>query len=226
MRKEWMVSLLLFFFLFPAVMSFGQIGEEELEYKVKMGETKTYEWKKYMNDGKSESEMMTVDTEDGEVEVITKKGARWSLEVTAVNETGAYGKYTIEGATGRDVRSLSSDEIFRFVMPTTNNVTYWTEWVKEANTNDGVAYSITEDLLVMERLSEDDPTYKLAYTYNWKTGWLVRLHYRYEEPEGLSEYLLEEVTDEKTPFGLSFPLLVPVLVFIGAGLIYRSKKRN
>ncbi len=227
-RKEWMLSLLLFFLLSPVLIGLGQTDEEELEWKVKVGDKKTYEIKKYIVDGKTES-TSEMETEDGKhVNITYRKGLKFTIEITELdNIEDAYGKMKISGII------LEKQPLSPYITPTTDNKTYWKEWVNETpewveeeEEDEEITYnrSVNGDIIIEEqRISSEDLSYETKLYRNWKTGWLVSLYYRIET----SEVLLEEAGQSglfTIPYDIPQPFIFLIVCFSaffgGMGIAY------
>ncbi|MFX1512892.1 MAG: hypothetical protein ACFFCQ_09925 [Promethearchaeota archaeon] len=232
MVKEWMFGLLFFCLLFPTTKGFTQSNDENLEWKVKVGDKKTYEIKKINLNGTHE-DTVEIDTKEGEVNVTLKKGSKMTIEITILNETEfAYGivKYDNIKAIERDISY--------FIMPTTNNMTYWEEWAAAEEDEwyeENTTYScwVEEEYITVEHSVNFEDFYSESLvTRNWKTGWLVR-HYNlfHDYEEGVFEVLLEEAKQEDM---FSIPIDIPQPIFFliacssalcaGMGLAYLYEK--
>lgn len=214
------VVLHLFLVISPIGSSARYLGQE-LEWKVKEGDTQTYSVKKSFfatdsdEDGDNNSFTFVTSGEDGKlVEITLKAGSTLKVEiVTLTNSTfnsstlniPMFGNATIK-ITYNDgfTTNNSADVLFfipnLFVIKTVDNKSYWEDQVETTN------ISIEGDLIVVfEEWTILRSSVESTIKWNWRTGWLDFFSFKmYTEEELRIEFEFSTspyrgTTQETTP---------------------------
>jgi hypothetical protein len=209
------------------------VGESQLEWKVKVGDIKTLKFNKVFDledhdeDGSQNSIRMELETESGARENVTiKAGSAMTTEIMELNDEA-----TVQVAyNGVKMAPYPAGSI----MKTTDNRTYWEEYVEEY-TEEGfddytVRLTLEGDYLVYRSgHSYDSMTSNTTRKVNWKTGWMSYTHQiTYNDTHVISELELGKKGDgDFADFipGFEFLILVPVLVATSIVLSHKKKKR-
>jgi hypothetical protein len=192
---------------------------DSLEYKVKVGDSVEYEVKKL--EIPADSESFTVTTEDGE-NITLKVNDKFKVEITALNETGAYGKFSLDGKS-------SVEEMVDLVNKTNDDISYWEGLVGSVNISGTIIEtSLDGDLFVEETTSSSSwpGFYSLNRTdinkMNYKTGWLEYTYTLVESisymggTNGTTEFEYEMVgggSDSGAPGFEFIPLIFSLILF-------------
>jgi hypothetical protein len=168
---------------------------QELEWKVKEGDTQTYSVKKCFDDsdidgdGDKNNFKIDITGEDGKmVEITLKKGSTLKAEIVTLNSSisdHATIKLTYNNdVTGKPPISFFFYNVTPFVIKTVDNKSYWED---QAETNN---FSVEGDLIVMsdEGVLFWSP-WEVTVKWNWKTGWLTFLSIKmYSKEEIVFEF--------------------------------------
>ena len=160
---------------------------QELEWKVKKGDTQTYSVKKCFDeididdDGDENNLKVNITDEDGKsVEITLKKGSTLKAEIVSLdnsNETQFFlpSNYSISDLPGvkltfnNEVTGNFPDLFFPpFAIKTVDNKSYWEDQAEANN------FSVEGDLIVLVAEGDifGDPL-EMTLKWNWKTGWLI-----------------------------------------------------
>ncbi|MFX0052830.1 MAG: hypothetical protein ACFE8U_16250 [Candidatus Hermodarchaeota archaeon] len=181
------VIILLLCLVISITSSTARSSTQELEWKVKEGDTQAYTVKKCFDDfdidddGDKNNLKVNITDEDGKsVEITLKKGTTLKAEIVSLdssNETQFFfpSNYSISGQAA--VKLTFNNEVtgnfpdfffFPFVIKTVDNKSYWEDQAEANN------FSVVGDLivLVVEGDIFGDPL-EMTLKWNWKTGWLT-----------------------------------------------------
>ena len=208
--------------------AFFTLLNDSLEYKVNSGDTRTYEYTKFLDnrlDNPSLTEFTVIDI-DGKSQVLTiTSGTRFEITVTNVTNNEIFGTRTINEVT------YEEEMIAFFVRPMTNNMSLLAEFF-----NTSTSFEVRGDQII-EQLNEssfysDGVFYDLnrARTSIWdKKGWLSFQSIRVYDPEGV--YYEHEFRKSSRSFATNSNeiigfLLLGVILIIFISLQFTSKKSN
>ncbi|MFX0205285.1 MAG: hypothetical protein ACFFDT_04820 [Candidatus Hodarchaeota archaeon] len=171
--------VLLLFLVISITGSSARYSMQELEWKVKEGDTQTYSVKKCFDntdldrDGDKNSIKVNITDEDGNlVEISLKKGSTLKAEIVSLDSSNS-DNATVKLTYNDEVTEKPHSSFFfynatPFVIKTVDNKSYWEDWAETNN------FSVEGDLLVIsggEKIlwSPMEVTVK----WNWTTGWLT-----------------------------------------------------
>jgi hypothetical protein len=206
---------------------FPLMKDNELEYRVNVGDSQTYEYKRVFQAYLTTPTPTVMTDENGELFNFTiQKGTRIKIIISSMNKSevnpisGPQTPYMKMEINGRKTQEMDAGT---FILPTTDNRTFWEEYV---NNTSGNGY-IKENIVSFN--SGDDQSYFSEIKINIKTGWLFSLYQRESFDNGsLSmEMLLESVSSGgllDIPISIlnSFnPELIgeAIIVIIGGGIL-------
>ncbi|MFX0051374.1 MAG: hypothetical protein ACFFAJ_09700 [Candidatus Hodarchaeota archaeon] len=209
-------------------------GESQLEWKVKVGEVKTLKFNKvfevedYDEDGSQNSVRMEIETESGVRQNITiKAGSTITIEILELNDDEAKVQIAYNG-----VKMKPYPDSGGYIRKTTDNRTYWEEYVEEYTEEgvDGLTVTLEGDYLIYRSgHSYDSTNYNTTHKVNWKTGWMSYMHQKtYNDTHVITELELGKKGDGGFPDfvpGFELVILVPVLVATSIVLSHKKKKR-
>ena len=152
---------------------------ETFEWKVKVGDSRTYTLSKYIDledsdgNGDTESETLSIQDEDGEmVNVTLRKDTKYTVEITALN-----GDATTQTTYGNIVAKETTPYYNKVVWKTIDNKTYWEEYVKMYSSALGNVTIEGNPTIIESDL--DGPygtTAESKRIWDWKTGWITYLY--------------------------------------------------
>jgi hypothetical protein len=222
------VSLLLILTCFLPIVTitmaqYPSFDEYELEYRVNVGDTQTYEIKKfYRADGDYTPDEM-IDENGEKFNVSIREGTRLKVIITSINKSdddirkqSVHSKLEFSGR-----RTLETNRTY-YVFFTTDNRTYWEELLN------GSDYYFEGNVVTT---ISDDKHMIYEQKINIKTGWLVSIYLKefFDNGTLLQEQLFESVLSGgflDVPIRIlnSIPLeLVGLaIVLFGVGGIYKS----
>jgi len=168
------MTIIIILFLVISLSCSTALPQQDLEWKVKVGDTNTYTVDKIFDDddldgdGDKNTETSSMIDEDGEsVEVVVKKGSTVKVTITELNDVPTV-KFTWNGDV---TTSEVTDPPFPTVFKTVDNKTYW-ETLADGNDT----MSVEGDLVIREiEFVVSDLTMTTIYKTNWKTGWVTYL---------------------------------------------------
>ena len=154
-------------FSFPFTNGYSQIfpnQSTELEYKVNQGDSREYLVKKYYT-GLNPLVQSFIDENGDRFNVTFKPGLHIKVHVSNINETyninTIWTKYEFNGRkTGENSNSV-------FIIPTTNNRSYWEELEKESE-----FYSLEGDVIIFKSGNNSSTMPFNKVSYNINDGWL------------------------------------------------------
>jgi hypothetical protein len=196
------------------------IPQQDLEWKVKVGDSKTYVVDKWFDDsdldgdGDKNTQTTEVTDEDGKiVEVIWQKGLTIKTTITDLNSNPTV-KFTFNG----EVTSEETIPVLPTVFKTIDNKTYW-ENLAESNN----AISVEGDLVINEtKIEVFDLTMTNLIKTNWKTGWVTYLKLdAANSTHTVSEIIYSEKGDGVPGFEMA-PILLGIVVI--TLLVYKKRK--
>ncbi len=171
----------LFFFLTVLLFLSGTLSPgmelDGLEWKVKVGDSTTFELVKYYDktdldgDGDINTFTFLITDENGNLVNITwRVGSKVKYVISTLNDSGAYLERTYDGkVTGLEVRTT------QVVQKTVDNTTYWEEYAASITTPtrnasvDGNIFTV-EESFVLPPLNN---TFFNSLKFDWTTGWLI-----------------------------------------------------
>ncbi|MHA2363733.1 MAG: hypothetical protein ACXAC7_07230 [Candidatus Hodarchaeales archaeon] len=218
--------ILTFSFLISSVSlaQFPSGYEGELEYRVRAGDSQTYEFKKYYYSNDNAPSPPEMIDENGEVFNYTvQKGKRFKIIIAAINisedDSGrqqAFMKIEINGRKSQESRAYS------YIWPTTDNRSYWDLLVNSTSERGSIEGNVATIF------SGNNQSY-LEYKININTGWLISIYTMSSFDNGTLSYevLIEGVSSEglfdiPINFVKSFSpeLIVELFVlFVGGGIL-------
>ncbi len=174
-------------------MIFYKARGQTTEWKVKIGDKKSYTYTKYNREGESEW-TREITTESGKANVTMKKGLQITIEITKLTSTSAYGKTTYN----KEVTQIES--AVTEVMKVYDSKEDWEAALESL----GGSYKLEGDLLVF------NPAASTLMKWDIKTGWLT---YSYMKI-GKSEVEMTEGTGaaESSPILLLVNLTALVII--------------
>ena len=199
-----------------------------VEYKVNRGDSRTYEYTKFLDnrlDNPSLAELTVIDI-DGESQVLTiTSGTRFEITVTNVTNNEISGIRTINEVT------YEEEMIDLFVIPMTSNMSLLAE-----SFNGSTSFEVRGDQII-EQLNEssfysDGVFYDLnrARTTIWdKTGWLSYQSIRVYDTEGVYyelEFRVSSLTNIRNSNEIIGFLLLGAILVIFLFLQFTSKKNK
>lgn len=216
----------LMFFLALSVFGSPSQAAQTAEWKVKVGDSKTYEVTKYYDaylinyDGNPDEENVTV----GDQTYIYKKDITVKVEITKLNSIAEvnetyYGEVTISNALGTTPQGSP------WVDKTIDNKTYWEEFLPDDPTG-AINYTVGDNLVEEKGkkpwILDATITWEWTSKINYKTGWL---EYMYQTLYNSSTTLTEvefSVKGGAVP-GFELPILL-VGLFVVTILVYRKRR--
>ena len=173
MRKNYSKKRIVAYFLFAIFLSCAahsisasdaQYVTQELEWRVEVGDTKTYIVTKLNKDGTPYKYLEEVDTLQGPVNITMKEGTTITLEILELNR-GAH----LNCIYNDDLIADGNDFCY-YVRKTTTNKTYWAEQLDEGYDE----VSFTEELIIVKREEVVNNSVNRLYVskLNFMTGWL------------------------------------------------------
>ena len=222
--KIYFSALLVTFFFISSFASLGLINAVELEWKVAVGDSITFELTQYYDksdgdgDGNINTHQFTItDENDHSVNITWTTGSKIKDTITQLNESGAYIKRTYDGkVTGKETKTTV------IVQKTVDNVTYWKEYAQLITTSTRNA-SVEGTLFVVEEkyiLPPANDTFLETLKYDLPSGWLV---YQYQKLYN-STTVIGEATFTKTTGGLA-SLEIPI-IFTGVVVVALFRRRS
>jgi hypothetical protein len=224
-RKTHFVSILFLLLCIISSSNTAALAQQELEWKVKVGDSMTYEFTKvYQNpdedeDGDPNTRKIIFPDEDGNTrEVFLKKGTILEIEIIKLND-GATIKNTFNG----EITSEESTDN-TMVMKTVDNKTYWEEYAKTKSVGDTEG-SVDGNLLVLETEYEnyDTSTTEMIFKVDWKTGWFT---YRYQKHYNETDTIFEMELTVKAAGGITGIEQVSILLGLVIITLVVSTKRK
>ncbi|UCG03067.1 MAG: hypothetical protein JSW11_03575 [Candidatus Heimdallarchaeota archaeon] len=214
--------LIIIFFVFSSsfssiLASGGRNVTQELEWHVKVGDTKTYIITKLRKNGNPHEYIDEVDTPQGIVNITMKKGTTIKLDILKLN-LGAH-----LNCTYNDNITADGDDFSYYVRKTTENKSYWEEKVGEDED-----VSFTDNLMVVKRKEPVNETVFRLFISKWNfmTGWMESESFK----KANSTYVFAEWevdslnTDLDQIIFVDLPLSLSVLLIIL--IIYRKRKKK
>ncbi|MHA1990248.1 MAG: hypothetical protein ACW981_06740 [Candidatus Hodarchaeales archaeon] len=228
--------------LFLLLLSIGTISvssqiipneSENLEYKVVEGDSMEYIFNKYFTPINNPTQF--TDESGEQFNVTITPGMRMTVYVTTINTTydseTAWMKYGIDGRITSETRGVS------FLIKTTENRTYWENFVEAVSYDNGYSYKLEDDIITMEQEvnSSNSETFISSISYDIRTGWTTHLYSKqvfsngtiFAEAEieatSYQRGILEEITDLGIFTG-SLLVVVSACGFFGAITAISIKK--
>ncbi|MFX0152482.1 MAG: hypothetical protein ACFFAJ_16965 [Candidatus Hodarchaeota archaeon] len=220
-NRTQLLIVTLILFLMISLSCSTAIPQQDLEWKVKAGDSKTYVIEKWFDendldgDGDKNTETASVtDENDESVEVVFREGLTIKATITKLNDQPTV-KFTYDGK----VTTKEVVPILPMVFKTVDNQTYWEE-LAAANEN----ITIEGDLIVNETTVQVDTV--LIFTNiiktNWKTGWVTYLAMdAVDGTQTVSEVIYSEKGDGVPGFEMAHVLLGLVVITL---LVYKKRK--
>ena len=177
------LSFLLFILLFiSSFISSGMITAEELEWKVEVGDSTTFQLVQYYDkrdpdgDGDINTHTFLITDENGnQVNITWRVGSKVKDTLTQLNDSGAFFKRIYDGKiNAREARTTL------IVQKTVDNSTYWKEYAQSITTStlnasvEGNIFTVEESQILPPL---NDTLFQIL-KYDWKTGWLT---YQYQK---------------------------------------------
>lgn len=154
MKSKYFLPLIFLIFLMGIITY--QVRGQTSEWKVKIGDKKTYTYTKYSREGQN-TWTREITTESGKANVTMKKGLRTMVEITKLTSSAAYGKTTYNGEVTQ-IESMVTE-----VMKVYSSREDWEAAVEAL----GGFYKLEGDLLVFTSSSNT------IMKWNINTGWLT-----------------------------------------------------
>ncbi|MFX0152481.1 MAG: hypothetical protein ACFFAJ_16960 [Candidatus Hodarchaeota archaeon] len=185
-KRTHILIIIIFLFLIIPLSSSSALSLHELEWKVKIGDSKTYTVDKYFDDtdfdgdGDKYKQTVEVTDEDGErVDVVLEKGTTLKVTITDLNDIATV-KFTCDSNVTTGETSILLPSLFALpaqsmVAKTVDNKKYWENLAENKH-----GMSVEGDFVVIEDILTDltlDPETEITVKRrNWKTGWVTYVH--------------------------------------------------
>ncbi|MHA2365165.1 MAG: hypothetical protein ACXAC7_14495 [Candidatus Hodarchaeales archaeon] len=219
-----------------SLSQFPTSDNDDLRYRVSVGDSQTYEFKKYYEtDELSSSPTVMTDENGEEFNVSMKKGTRFKVIITALNESdydddGAertiYMKMEIQG---RKTQETSGGG---YVWPTTDNRSYWEDYFNSSELSRG---SFEGNIVTYNFSSSSSQNLVFFIRMNILTGWTTVIYQKmvFENGTLSRELLLESVSsygilDIPLRFfqSISLEMIGSTLLIIVSGTVIIAVIRN
>jgi hypothetical protein len=210
MLKSKILIVAVFFVVCTCFLS-SAMELDQLEWKVKVGDSSTFELVKFFEktdpdgDGDINTNTFLVTDENGnQVNITWRVGSKVKYVITQLNDSGAYLKRTYDGKiTEQEARTT------QVVQKTVDNSTYWEEYAQSISTPTRNA-SVNDITVVVEELFVIPPlnnTLLQILKFNWKTGWLTEQYQRLSNATSIIGEAQFSTVSSSVP-GFDFPILL------------------
>lgn len=202
------------------------------EYKAKIGDEKTFEYKKFFYEGKTEHKYEAMVDDGTKTNITTKKGLTFTIKITTINDTrgpyctypgyfprapAAYGKTVIHGITLEEMPLIDL-----YLIPITDDQTVWDEWVRNMTIDHEGFYRhpIVEEKSI--QMEGNGSNHFGKSKWDRQTGWLKSLYLIDKATNGtvIREIEISEASKHSL-FGFGFIFFLTTLLVIG--IVYRHR---